>query len=153
MKTPAIWRNLLDFFQSNEKLEDKHLHMSVIKIYTLLNLASKQKIIPTSSLSYNQALPHKTCQQNKGKILTPTQLRINFFKLSVILGKYFNFDESENYNEDTEEEEEEDDELKERESFSEEAESDDNSDDESSSRSEVNGEISNPTAGQEDIEL
>lgn len=59
--------------------------MAVIKIYTLLNLASKRKIIATKSLPYHHSLP-----------VEPTNDRDS------------EFEDSENENEDTEEEEEED---------------------------------------------
>lgn len=62
-----VWNKLLEYFKSNEKHTEKCLHMSVIKIYTLLNLASERKVIPTTSLAYDPNLPQDSNQNGKKK--------------------------------------------------------------------------------------
>lgn len=62
LSKPLVWNNLLQYFKSNEKRTEKCLHMSAIKIYTLLNLASERKIIPTSNLDYDPGLPQAFAQ-------------------------------------------------------------------------------------------
>lgn len=65
LSNPVVWNNLLEYFKSNEKCSEKRLHMSVIKIYTLLNLASDRRIIPTTSLAYDPNLPQESDENSE----------------------------------------------------------------------------------------
>lgn len=53
IREPAVWNNLLEYFKTNAQLQECRLHLSLIKIYTLLNLGCKREVIPTNNVTFS----------------------------------------------------------------------------------------------------
>lgn len=77
--------------------------MSVIKIYTLLNLASKRRVIPTSSLAYDPKLPRVSNQNGN---INVCYLLVSWTKslTTALLANETLYEDSENDNDYTDDE-------------------------------------------------
>lgn len=102
MTNSAVSNNLLEYFKSSNKRSEKRLHMSVIKIYTLLNLACDRKIIPTTSLAYDPNLSQEFDESRKlAHVIAQEMLPASFF---FCLDKNTVHEDSENDNDYSDEE-------------------------------------------------